>query len=216
MKQIIFLFGLVLCVLSCNNHTKKKISNKTTPNTSLNSSNINKKSNIYIKNKSQYDQTFIEGLVDYENSLKLIDNYILINNDTTYFPEELPLNQKILFKGKKDDNIFELTVTRENLTNLNYGLLIIDKKGETIFDKSGKAILGSLFFLAPENDDDFEADEGYASSEYWDNTKNCSFSIRIGFGSDNNNKKRAKFTYGCEEINGKNLKIDDCPTLRSE
>lgn len=47
---------------------------------------------IYIKKKTQYDQKFIDGLADYNEPIKFIDNYILSGKDITYFPDDLSLN----------------------------------------------------------------------------------------------------------------------------
>lgn len=65
-------------------------------------------------------------------------------------------------------------------------------------------------------DEDTELGEGYGSSEYWDNSNNCWFSIRIGIGKDENKKQRAKLTYGCEDKSKQRLNLDECPTLRTE
>lgn len=171
---------------------------------------------IYIKDKSQYDQTFIDGLADYNEPIKLIDKYILTGKDTTYFPDDLSLNKTTTFKATKDNNKFVLTVTRTNLTNLTYSFQFIDKDNKTIDTKSGKAILGSMFFLASEIDEDSQTGYGYGSTEYWDKTNDCRFAIRIGIGKDDNGKLRAALKYGCNDKSKQNLNLDECPTLRTE
>lgn len=70
-----------------------------------------------------------------------------------------------------------LTVTRTNLTNLPYCFQFTDKDHKTVDTKSGKAILGSMFFLASENDEDSQTGVGYGSCEYWDKTNDCWFVI---------------------------------------
>jgi len=171
---------------------------------------------IYIKDKSQYDQTFIDGLADYNEPIKLIDNFIITGKDTTYFPEDLNLNNATTFKAIKDNNKYLLTVTRTNLTNLTYNFQLTDKDNKTIDNKSGKAILGSMFFLASENDEDSQTGNGYGSYEYWDKTNDCWFSIRVGIGKDDNGKQRAMLNYGCNDKSKQTLNLDECPTLRTE
>ena len=214
MKQTIFILTLVFGLWSCN-HQTKKTADKNTVDTSQKVS-VDKQQNIYIKDKSQYDQIFIDGLSVYNEPIKVIDNFIITGKDTTYFPDDLQLNKKTIFKGTKDNKKFLLTVSRTNLTKLNYDFQLTDKDNKIVFSKSGKAILGSMFFLASEVDEDIQTGDSYGSSEYCDKTNNCWFSIRIGIGLDNNEKKRATLTYGCEDKNKQTLNLDECPTLRTE
>lgn len=172
--------------------------------------------NIYIKDKSQYDQTFIDGITDYNEPIKLIDNFIITGQDTTYFPEDLNLNKTITFKGTKYNYKYVLTVTRTNLTNLTYKFQLRDKDNKTVDIRSGKAILSSMFFLASEVDEDSETGDSYGSSEYWNKTNDCWFRIRIGIGKDDNGKLRAMLNYGCKEKSKQTLNLDECPTLRTE
>src|SRR5690606_10560862 len=124
--------------------------------------------------------------------IKLINNYILTDRDTTFFPNDLELNKKTTFRGINDSAKFTLTVTRTNLTNLNYEFLILDKNDKIVETKSGKAILGSMFFLASEVDEDDQTGTAYGSYEYSDKAVNgCGSAIRIGVGLDDNGKQRA-------------------------
>lgn len=198
-----------------NCHATEKAVNKNAVDT-LQKVSVDKQQEIYIKDKSQYDQTFIDGLANYNAPVKLIDNYIITGRDTTCFPDDLPLNKKTIFKVTKDNSNFVLTITRTNFTNLTYNFQLTDKDNKTIDTKSGKAILGSMFFLVSENDEDSQTGDGYKSSEYWDKTNNCWLSIRIGIGLDNNGKQRAMLTYGCEDKNMPTLNLEECPTLRTE
>ena len=84
-----------------------------------------------------------------------------------------------------------------------------------INNKSGRATLGSLFFLGSETDDDDETGDGYLSVEYWDNSGDCSFAIRIGE-KDDKGKLRAKIKLYCKDDKLKNIGLDDNPTLRTE
>jgi hypothetical protein len=200
---------------SCNNQTTEKTVDKNSNDSIQVASADKKQTGIFVKDKSQYDQAFIDGLADYNEPIKLIDNYIITGVDTTYFPNDLNLNTATIFKAIKDDSKYLLTVTRINLTSLTYSFQLTDKDNQTIDTKSGKAILFSTFFLAPEGDVDTES-SGYGSQEYWDKANDCWVSIRIGIGVDNNGKKRAKVTFGCEDKSKQTLELDDFPVMRTE
>jgi len=214
MKQTIYILTLAFGLGSCNNQTTEKAVDKNLVDTLKTVSADKQQLDIYIKNKSQYDQTFIDGLVDYNEPIKLIDNYIVTGNDTTYFPEDLILNKPTTFTAIKENNKYVLTVTRTNLTNLTYKFQLTDKDNKTLDTKSGKAILGSTFFIGPEGDDDIEG--GYGSQEYRDNGKDSYLSIRIEIGKTENGKQRAKIHYGFNDKTKKTLDLDECPTLRTE
>ena len=216
MKQTIYILTFVLGLLSCNNQTTEKKADSNTTEALQNVSADKQQQKIYIKDKSQYDQTFIDCLADYNESIKLIDNFVITGKDTTYFPDDLQLNKKITFKGTKNNNEFVLTVTRINLTTLIYNFQLTDKDNNSTDTKSGKAILGSMFFLASEVDEDDQTGSAYGSSEYIEKFNECWFYIRIGIGPDDNGKQRATLVYGCEDKNKQILNLDECPTLRTE
>lgn len=171
---------------------------------------------IYIKDKSQYDQAFIDGLADYNAPIKLIDNYIVTGADTTYFPEGLILNKSTTFKARSNKNNFLLTVTRTNFTTITYHFQVIYNDNKTVKVKSGKATLGSMFFLASEVDEDSKTGDSYGSHEYCDKTNGCWFAIRVGGAKDDNGKQRATLNYGCNDKSKQTLNLDDCPTLHAE
>ena len=216
MKKTIYIIFIFLGLISCNNKNTKEVSDTSALETKQSIAEDKKQDKIYIKDKTQYDQSFINGLSEYNEPLKLIENCVLVGKDTIYFPEDLKLNKKTIFKGTNKKFKFELMVARTNYTNINYEFKLTDKNNKIADSKSGKAILGSLFFLAPEGDDDLEMNDGYGSYEYWDNANNCSFSIRIGIGLDGNGKQRAKIIYGCKDKNKQKIDLDECPTLRTE
>lgn len=201
--------------MSCNNQPTEKTVDKNSVDTLQTISTDNTKQDISTNDKSLYDQTFIDGLAGYGEQIKLIENYILIGQDTAYFPEEIKLNTETIFKGTKDKKNFVLTLRRINLTSLNYNFQLLDKDAKLLNSKKGKATLGSLFFLGSESDDDDETGEGYLSVEYYDHSADCSFAIRIGE-KDDNGKLRAKIKLRCKDHKLKNISLDDNPTLRTE
>jgi len=215
MKLTIYILTLIFGLLSCNNQSTGKIVDKNSVDTLKAILTDKKKQDLSTKEKSQYDQTFIDGLAGYGEQIKLIENYMLIGQDTAYFPEEIKLYKETIFKGTKGKKKFVLTVTRINLTSLNYNFQLFDKDAKLLNSKKGKATLGSLFFLGSESDDDDETGEGYLSVEYYDHSADCSFAIRIG-DKDDNGKLRAKIKLRCKDNKLKNISLDDNPTLRTE
>ena len=214
MKQTIYILTLAIGLGSCNNQTAEKSADKNSVDTSQTVSVDKQQQDIYIKDKSQYNQAFIDGLADYNEPIKLIDNYIVTGKDTTYFPEDLILNKPTTFTSNKDNNKYVLTVTRTNLTDLIYKFQLTDNDNKILDTKSGKAILSSTFFVGPEGDNDIEG--GYGSQEYRDNGKDSWLSIRIEIGKADNGKQRAKIHYGFNDKTKKSLDLDECPTLRTE
>jgi hypothetical protein len=215
MKQTIYIFILAFGLWSCNNQTKEKNLNKSSADTLQNVATDKQKQETTIKDKSQYDKSFVDGLSEYNEPIELIENFILVGQDTVYFPEDLYLNKETIFKGTKDQKNFVLSLTRTNLTSLNYTFQVLDKDFKTINKKSGRATLGSLFFFGSETDEDDETGEDYLSVEYYHNTADCSIAIRIGE-KDGNGKLRAKIKLYCEDNKLKNIGLDDNPTLRTE
>lgn len=173
-------------------------------------------SNVSVKDKSQYDQSFIEGLARFKKPVRLVDNFIIAEGDTTHFPEILALKREVIFKGKKNDQQFVLTISRINLTTLPYSFRLTNSSGKSVIIKSGKAILGSMFFLGCEVDIDDLTGEGYSSYEYWDQSKEYVLSIRVGMTKDNSEKLRAKISYGGNSKSVKGIDLNECPTLRVE
>ena len=216
MKQTIYILTFAFGLWSCNDKTAEKTADQNSVNTLQTVSADKHQQERTIKDKSQYDQSFIDGLSEYNEPINLEENYILVGQDTVYFPEDLELNKETIFKGIKDKKNFVLSVTRTNLTNLTYNFQLTDKDNKTIDTKSGKAILGSMFFLASEIDEDSQTGDGYGSCEYWDKTNDCWFSIRVGIGKDDNGKQRAMLNYGCNDKSKQTLNLDECPTLRTE
>lgn len=213
MKKSILSLMVSFGIWSCEKQNQNMISSESSVDTSQNLTT--ESVNIDPVNYLHYNQKFIDGLSEYNEPIKIIENYLLVGQDTVYFPEELPLNKKTSFKGTKNSNDFVLNLTRTNLTNLIYDFEVVDKNSEKINSKSGVAILGSHFFVASEADEDDVTGDGYLSVEYEDNSDDCTFSLRIGE-EDENGKLRAKIILFCKEGDLKNINLEDSPTLRIE
>jgi hypothetical protein len=215
MQQKIYKLIFLLLLVGCNNKaTEEKIDSSTTYSQPGNAEKKQQEPN-YNEDNLQYDQAFIDGLKKYKEPLKPIDNYILVNKDTFYFPEEIPVNIETVFKGTKDQKRYLLKVARVNLTTLTYTFHLSSKDNATIIEKAGKATLGSLFFLGSETDTDDKTDEEYLSTEYWDYSDGCSFAIRIG-GKDDDGKLRAKVKLNCKSKKFKTVGLEENPTMRTE
>ncbi|GAB4349007.1 MAG: hypothetical protein OHK0038_28030 [Flammeovirgaceae bacterium] len=93
MKKTIYILTLAFGLGSCNNQTTEKVVDKNSVDTLKTASADKQQLDIYIKDKSQYDQTFINGLANYNEPIKLIDNYIITGQDTTSFPTDLILRE---------------------------------------------------------------------------------------------------------------------------
>lgn len=214
MKRIALVPFATAVLYGCGNPTNEKQTGETIADTTQKV--VAGNANLYIKDRSLYDPHFIEGFSNYNEPVKLIDNYLIAGADTTTFPADLPLNQKLVFKGAKGRKAYVLALTRTGLTTVAYDLQITCTDGQTISPMSGTAVLSWSFFMGTESDADEESTEGYGSSEYWDTRDSCSFSIRVGIGLDDKGRHRAKVMNTCKENDPQNIGIDECPVLRAE
>lgn len=214
MKWILFILFLAFGLWCCNNqNTEDKLDIKTDETIKGSPASVAKPPLITI-DTALYDLSFLKGLTEYNEPLKIVGNYILLGQDTVYFPEDLPLNTETLFKGTKDAKSFALSVVRKNMTSLQYSFQVFDQQGTISYKKIGRATLGSLFFLGSETDDYDSTGEAYGSVEYWEESSDCSFAIRIGE-KDNEGKLRAKIKLSCNGEAARNIDLNDCPTLRA-
>ncbi|NJO86589.1 MAG: hypothetical protein HC821_00400 [Lewinella sp.] len=187
------------------------------PTASTNPENNNTNS-FDVQDSSQYDPAFLKALGDLPDSVQLQGDYLVFAGDTSFFPTELPQNQALTFAGEQDGNTFRLSLTRTNLTTLNYTFLLTDTKQQTIDQRSGKALLNPSFFLAAEIDEDPQSGESYGSTEYLDENEKsgCTMAIRLGVNTDAGGKSRARVSYYCADPNAFSLGLEDCPVLRTE
>lgn len=215
MRKAFWTVIIILGIWSCKSQSSKKEGDSITYPLKAEMVAENQ-STVLIKDSALYDKTFIAGLAGYKEPIQLIGNYIIAENDTTWFPEDLPLNKTVVFKATQDHKKYMLSVSRNSLTNLSYAFQLTGEKDKMIDSKSGNAVLGSLFFLASEMDKDSQTGKGYGSYEYWDKSNDCWFAVRIGHGNAPHGKQRAMITYGCEDKNKQALTLNECPTLRTE
>lgn len=215
MKQTIYILTFVFGLSSCNNQTTEKSANKNSADTPQIVSTDNPKQVIYIKDKSKYDQTFIDGLSEYKEPIKLIDNFMLIGNDTTYFPDDLSLNKEYIFKANNDSQKYVLTVKRINETTLKFNFQLFENN-KLLHTESGKANLPSLFFLGPEGEPDIQTGDSFFSQEYLKKDDSIWLCINIGMDKDYKGKQRAKITYRYTDESKQTANLEECPILRLE
>lgn len=213
MKRTIYILTLVFGLICCKNQTTEKSANKNSADTAQTVSTNNPKQVIYIKDKSRYDHTFIEGLSEYNEPIKLIDNFMLIGKDTTYFPDDLSLNKEYVFKANNDSQNYVLTVKRINETTLKFNFELFNYN-KLLHIETGEANLPSLFFLGPEGEPDIQTGDSFFSQEYLKKDKGIWLCINIGMDRDYKGKQRAKITYRYTDKQTANL--EECPILRLE
>lgn len=174
-----FALLLIAAIVSCKKDTDVHQDTTTVkPDTVTTAKSSN---NLYIKEKSLYSKEFIASLEaqPYPGGIKVIDNYVIADNDTIYFPETLKLKTNYKFTGFTNTAFYQLDVTRENLTTLKYSFSLA-KNEKPVYEKKGTAHLGGLFFLAGEAGEDEESGEGYISTQYTDEKLEEMFIIKIG------------------------------------
>ena len=215
MKHTIYLLTLVFGLCSCNNQSKEKSANKNTADSTQTVSTINRKQRIYIKDKLRYDQAFINGLSAYNEPIKLIDNFMLVGKDTTYFPDDLHLNKEYVFKENNDSHNYVLAVKRTNETTLKFNFQLFENR-KLIHTETGEANLPSLFFLGSEGEADIKTGDSFFSHAYQKKDKRIWLSINIGMDKDYKGKQRARITYRYMDKSKQTSNLEECPILRLE
>lgn len=208
-----------MTIVACNNSATHNNSLSTTSETiktvpvdSLNMEknevSLNKiKTEIVVKNKSDYSENFIQGLreLGYEK-FELKDSLLLINGkDTSYFPETPEIGKEIVLTGRKENLAIALTVKRINYTTVDYKIEMVEF-GKTSHNQSGKADIISSFFFGTKSDQSEKTGNEYfvtAFTEYKD--KDCYTFIRLGYEEETGPFLLGKLKKNC---NGKIMDID--------
>jgi len=216
MKKLLYLLSIAL-IASCANQKPINSAKKTVANQLDTLISGNK---LFIKDTTQYDPSFIRGLVEIariQTSFKLIDDSLFVtsvantNPDSIVnkhfcsqdiLPTNLKLNKEIRFSNKLSDKAFSLILKRTNFTNVEYQLI---QDGKTI--KSGTAILNASFFFGSEVQDDENGKPMYLN-QYTDKTEFASY-LKIEI----NRAERVTFTYCTDE---KTVKYETLPMFTRE
>lgn len=169
------------------------------------------KPKITIKNSADYSQTFIdefkENMLGYK-TMHLDKNKIIINGThVEYFPDFIPIGQKITMKGKYYAYQVKLEFTRINQTTIRYNF---KAEGDNVNQIAGKgeAHLPVYFFLGEESIVDDKTWKGYFGHDFIDQKTETLITIVEG----EENKLLAIIS---SQQFGK-TKFPKCPVLRSQ
>ena len=126
---------------------------------------------ITIKNTADYSQIFIDefkkGMIGYK-TIHLDKNRIIINGThVEYFPDFIPIGQKITMKGKNDANQVELEFTRINQTTIRYNFKFGSDDARQLAE-NGEAHLQSTFFYGDEIMVDDKTNKSYSGHDFID------------------------------------------------
>jgi hypothetical protein len=177
MKKLLYLLSIAL-IASCAN---QKPVNSTKIHVANQLDTIFSGNKLFIKDTTQYDPSFIRGLVEMakiQTSFSLIDDSLIVNsiantspdsivnkpNTWKYvIPTNLELNKEIRFSTRPSERNFSLILKRINFTNIEYQLI---QDGKTI--KSGTAILDAGFSFGDEVEGNVDGESIYLK-QYNDN-----------------------------------------------
>ncbi|MCA1760877.1 MAG: hypothetical protein LC658_14010, partial [Bacteroidales bacterium] len=126
---------------------------------------------ITIKNSADYSQTFIDefkkNMLGYK-TIHLDKNRIIINGThVEYFPDFIPIGQRITMKGKNGVIGVELEFTRINQTTIRYKFKV-ESDAANQFIESGEAHLQSSFFFGDESIVDEKTGKGFFGHDFID------------------------------------------------
>lgn len=125
---------------------------------------------LYIKDPSLYSPEWIAGFKadsNYYKSARIMGEYMLVDKDTAYFDNTLNLKQDYRFTAFTETHFYQLTAKRINYTTIEYDFTLLENE-KPVFNRKGRAHLGSMFFLGSETHTDDEEGIGYLATEYRD------------------------------------------------
>ena len=204
MKSILLVFFPVIFLCSCTLHSKTGATLTTTSPRSITDTN-----SLIVGDSSLYTLSFLKSLQPQKAHWKfrLDSNKLVFNGrDTILFPDFIPLNEALLFTGKKGDLKIHLYVKRVLISTIDYKIEVIRNNNPPEV-KSGSADLSPYFFVQSKKD--VINPDITKTADYWDNNSDYLISIRIGETQDN------KQLSGKVELKLKDLEInsDNCPVL---
>ncbi|UKN03463.1 hypothetical protein K6119_08045 [Paracrocinitomix mangrovi] len=156
---------------------------------------------LNILDSIDYSIQFIEKLKDIPaKTISLSDSLFIIDQtDTFIFPQNLNLEEDIVFTGKKDHVAIALSLKRINQTSLNYRFEMVEF-GNSSYFQNGILTLTPNFY-----------EENYLA-EYNDITDSCSFRIFIGPDEETGSSLSCKLIKDCND-KLKNIEDQDFPVL---
>ncbi len=176
-----------------------------------------KPAKIKLANDLDYSADFLKKLTyaGIAENIEMADSFIILEQaDTVVFPMPLPLAplgkaaKWTNFVASKQGYLYSLDVSMANYTTLDFNFEL-RKNRQTVDQLRGKADLNPGFLLGSESDEDEATGTSYFASEYYFESKECNFNIRIG---DDEGVKKVKLIKLCKT--GKyNIALEDCPIL---
>lgn len=198
--KVLTLVTALLTIISCSEHAAVKDNeNVAFPVVEVERVQGNQ-INIVVDDSTRFSKKFLSELRNsgYTESVHFVDGYVLVKNDTVYFPNDLKLGMRYEFRATEESKIYSLAVERVNLSTIHFDFKL-HENGNLLQKQSGQADLSPFFFLASEVDEDDSTGETYGASEYKTEGENCWFNIRIGIGKDDEGRLRAIINHGCQE-----------------
>jgi|GEM_PF-1265903 len=170
-----------------------------------------KPAKITVKDDLDYAASFLTKLT-YANiaqHIELADSFIILEKtDTLLFPMDIPKGRWTNFVASKGGYLYSLDVSRANYTTLDFNFEL--RKGRQTVDQiKGKADLNPGFVLASEPDEDETTGSVYPANDYFFESPDCTFSIRIG---DDEGIKKVKLIKLCKSEKY-NIALENCPVL---
>lgn len=170
-----------------------------------------KPAKIKMANDLDYSADFLKKLT-YANlaqNIELADSFIILEQtDTFIFPQILPKAKWTNFMASKGGYLYSLDVSRANYTTLDFNFEL--RKGRQTVDQiRGKADLNPGFVLASEPDEDESTGSTYAANDYYFESPECTFSIRVG---DDEGIKKVKLIKLCKSEKY-NIALENSPIL---
>lgn len=199
MKHFIFFLLFITLIYSCNTtppSEKPSAADSARLQNALRMAQLEeaKKKELEAKKMdSLYSEKFLEIVKDFNaqnDSVTLVENYLIFRGDTLHFPEELDKGTKYSFFAKNGKENYNLEIVRNKLTSFDFNLSCI-RRGTERFRYTGVAELNSNFFLRSQDEGNNYADILYMFDYYCYTDSTGYLNIKIGF--DDNNKIVAAF-----------------------
>ncbi|KAB2807722.1 hypothetical protein [Phaeocystidibacter luteus] len=109
---------------------------------------------VYVTDTSLYHQSLIDHWLELNpNSLYISHDTIVVDghvNSPILLPTDLPLNEEVHYKGAKGDTLFQMLITRQNYTTLEYHMHG-SIHGDVYFIRQGTAVINPAFYFGFES-----------------------------------------------------------------
>ena len=223
-KYTNYIIILVLFVVACNNTTTRESSTTTTTTDTtitIHKDTISPRQWI-IMDSSRYSKKFLDELYNYKDdsghSVSLINDYIVLKNDTSYFPDYFVSNRQLIFEGKNDSGYYKLMIFNGNYTSALFSLSVIgnDKKLQH-YTGSIDMLPGSFLAYGKPQIEGLEGDDSNVDSAFFNDyeysgvNEKYDYELHIGIKA---NTLFAMINCSAKDT-VKDRSVNDCPVLSS-